>query len=283
MAVSRTSGLSLTNGQKSSQASAGAGVLASGGTITEYRGRRYHTFTSSGTFQVDYAPEGATFEYVALGGGAGGASGGSAGGGGAGGARMVVSSLTAGSYPVVVGAGGAVNTDGQNTTFYGDTGFGGGRGNTSGYQRSGLPGGCGGGGGGNGSSGGATEQGDTIATDVRNRGHGGGYGNGNGGAGGGGGGLEGGGGTSGQYGGPGGNGGSGWALDLYLEWSTATNTGHNDYYGGGGGGSGGNSQGAGGTGGGGTAYNNAVAQTGSGGGGGNGQGAGGLVLIRYVI
>ena len=196
---------------------------------------------------------------------------------------MVVSPLTAGSYPVVVGAGGAVNTDGQDTTFYGDTGFGGGRGNTNGYQRAGLPGGCGGGGGGNGSSGGATEQGDTIATDVRNRGHGGGYGNGNGGAGGGGGGLEGNGGSSGQYGGPGGPGGSGWALDLYLEWSTATNTGHNDYYGGGGGGSGGNAQGAGGAGGGGTAYTNAVAETGSGGGGGNGQGAGGLVLVRYVI
>ena len=122
MSVKRFSA-STVSGTASNAMTAGSGVIASGGTITEYRGRRYHTFTSSGTFNVDYAPAGATFEYAVLGGGAGGASGGSSGGGGAGGARMVVSPLAAASYPVVVGAGGTVNIDGVDTTFSGDTGF----------------------------------------------------------------------------------------------------------------------------------------------------------------
>jgi len=72
MAVTRMSASTVIESGRGTM-TGGAGVIATGGTVTEYRGKRYHTFTGSGTFEVVYAPAGVTMEYVVIGGGAGGA------------------------------------------------------------------------------------------------------------------------------------------------------------------------------------------------------------------
>jgi len=86
--------------------------MATGGTITTYGNYHIHTFNSSGTFATNVA---LTINYVVV--GAGGGNGGAdhgttwAGGGGAGGLQVGSSvSLAAGSYSVVVGAGGTGNS-----------------------------------------------------------------------------------------------------------------------------------------------------------------------------
>ena len=143
------------------------GGIATGGTVTTYSsgGTNYkvHKFTSSGTLTV---PSGLTLSNVtcvACAGGAGSGAYGNGGGGGGGGGggstgSYTISSITAGSYTITVGAGGAQHGTGGDTilpsTFQGDLGtthFNGGTlkgGNRGGYgsNAGGLTGGNGGGG-----------------------------------------------------------------------------------------------------------------------------------------
>jgi hypothetical protein len=139
---------------------------ALGGWVSQANGYWCHSFTSSGSFipltnlNVEYL--------VIAGGGGGGFSSGTENGGGAGGAggyrSSVVGELSGGgnlaesmlslnanqNYPIVVGAGGAPQASGTNSTFSSITSTGGGRGATNGA--SGDAGGSGGGGGGSGGS-----------------------------------------------------------------------------------------------------------------------------------
>jgi hypothetical protein len=126
-------------------------IVATGGTITTVSGRRFHTFTSNGSFDLSFTT-GATIEIMIIGaGGGGGAQ--SGGGGGAGNMLVVQIALTATSYSVSIGPGGAgaiIGTSGASNGA--DTTFGtfmsapgGGGGGT--YSISdGVNGGCGGGG-----------------------------------------------------------------------------------------------------------------------------------------
>jgi hypothetical protein len=137
-------------------------ALPTGGTITTSGNFRIHTFTSSSSLVV---PSGfsATAEYLVVAGGGGGG-GSTAGGGGAGGVIFQSGPMEPGTYPAVVGAGGTGgrianagapnNTNGQNTTFFGLTAIGGGRGysasNSAAPSSVAASGGSGGGGGGHG-------------------------------------------------------------------------------------------------------------------------------------
>jgi hypothetical protein len=156
-------------------------VAATGGTITTCGNDKIHTFTGPGTFTVTQAAACATNNIVShvivAGGGGGGSDRG--GGGGAGGFREVKSpitpytaspldgypsapnrvTVTAQSYPIVVGAGGAGGTtpapsspsgiSGSDSSFGGITGAGGGGGKNSNTGNA-LDGGSGGGGSGSG-------------------------------------------------------------------------------------------------------------------------------------
>ena len=304
-------------------------ITATGGTVTESGDYKIHTFTGDGCFVVSCAgnPIGSsTVDYLVVAGGGGGGGGGSpagsggAGGGGAGGFRessgaasgcytasplgACVSALpvSATTYPVTVGAGGADQpaneTDGNpgsNSVFSTITstgGGGGGRGRYCGSYFNGLNGGSGGGAGGGtpgmcGSASGGS--GNTPPVSPPQGNNGGGVGPACGvRAGGGGGGAI----TTGSSvpfcaaGGPGGNGAT-----------TSISASPTTYAGGGGGGTGvGDTVGTGGTGGGGSGQSNIVDGTagtantgGGGGGGGDASGFGndgsaggkGIVIIRY--
>jgi hypothetical protein len=90
---------------------------AVGGNITYSNGYWMHTFTGSGTFSSQQSLE---VDALVVAGGGGGGSGNRGGGGGAGGFRLLpATSLTAGSYPVLVGAGGS----GINSGVLGTQGF----------------------------------------------------------------------------------------------------------------------------------------------------------------
>jgi hypothetical protein len=99
-----------------------------GGTITNSGGYRIHTFTTDGTLIVPAGFSGAA-EVLVVGGGGGGGSG-RGGGGGAGGLLFNSNfTLTAGtSYTVTIGAGGAAETNGNNSVFGSIIANGGGRG-----------------------------------------------------------------------------------------------------------------------------------------------------------
>ncbi len=99
-----------------------------GGTITNSGGYRIHTFTTDGTLMVPAGFSGAA-EVLVVGGGGGGGSG-RGGGGGAGGLLFNSNfTLTAGtSYTVTIGAGGAAETNGNNSVFGSIIANGGGRG-----------------------------------------------------------------------------------------------------------------------------------------------------------
>jgi hypothetical protein len=262
---------------------------ASGGTETTYTGYKVHTFTSSGTFTVLSGTKEVQALIVA-GGGAGGSRLG--GGGGAGGMITTSTSLSAGAYSVVVGAGGAgtVNNTGQtggngsNSSFNGSTAIGGGGGgsgddNNDNAEDSGQAGGSGGGGAWTSGSGGSSTSGQGSsggAAYLRTDSHAGGGGGGKGGAGANG--------TSTN----GGNGGNGSTNDYQ--------TGSNQTYAGGGGGAvinGPYTRGSGGSGGGGQGGNGGsngdagTANTGGGAGGGwemstSPAGGSGIVIIRYA-
>ena len=147
-------------------------ITATGGTVTTSSDYKIHTFTGDGCFVVSCAgnPTGSnTVDYLVIaGGGGGGGANGGGGGGGAGGYRessgaasgcytasplgACVSALpvSATTYPVTVGGGGAGrpgNANGSNSVFSTITSAGGGK---AGCQTTGSDGGSGGGGSGNG-------------------------------------------------------------------------------------------------------------------------------------
>jgi hypothetical protein len=126
-------------------------IVATGGSVAVIGGRKYHTFTASGTFTI-VSGAGATIEVMAIGGGGGG---GVQSGGGGGAGTMIVATgvLSTTSYSVAVGVGGAggyigsaQGGDGGSSTFGSIlTALGGGGGGTYGIG-AGRNGGCGGGG-----------------------------------------------------------------------------------------------------------------------------------------
>lgn len=121
--------------------------IATGGSITNSGGYRYHIFNSSATFEITKA--GDVECYIIAGAGSGGADSGGAGGGGAGGVLVsTVPMVAIGSYPIVVGAGGggsqSAGNDGGVSTALSLSAVGGGGG--GGYPRNGRQGGSGGGG-----------------------------------------------------------------------------------------------------------------------------------------
>jgi len=133
----------------------------SGGTETTANigGQDYkvYTFTSSGTLTV--IGEGEVDALIVAGGGGGGRAdnqlnggpGGAGGGGGAGGLLQQSSvSLSEGSYSIVVGTGGAQNVNGGNSSAFGFTAIGGGKGGSSLPDGTAASGGSGGGEGGEG-------------------------------------------------------------------------------------------------------------------------------------
>ena len=300
-----TSGVDLA---ASTNESISGGVVSgsarpTGGTITTYSGYIVHTFLTAGNtnFVVQPGTSGTVDALIVAGGGGGG----SYGGGGAGGFRTKASqSVTAQTYTVTVGAGGAAGPnsgtsrfglDGGDSSVFGVTSTGGGGGGGNSYtspDNSGRDGGSGGGGGSDHSSVQVAGSGNTPSTSPSQGNNGGNgvtahprY------AGGGGGGAGGTGVNGSAY--DGGGGGAG-AQNNYR-------TGSNQFYAGGGGGAGldygGSSdtggQGGSGIGGNGGGQNNnssnptaPTANTGSGGGAyqnaGNTAGAAGIVVIRYA-
>ena len=146
--------------------------VATGGTTSEPGdGKKYHTFTSPGSFTVTSGDKTVTVQMV--GGGGGGSSGNGQWAGGGGGGGYVFSSVpvTIGPYPMVRGTGasrqsacGGNGNSGTNTTAFGLSAYGGGGGANQGVPGSGggysitgfpdlgsSPGDPGGGGGGDGS------------------------------------------------------------------------------------------------------------------------------------
>jgi hypothetical protein len=247
---------------------------ASGGNRVDNDGTYwYHTFTSSGTFTPQTS---LSCDVLQIAGGGGG----QAGGGGAGGLAYTSSnSLSATNYTVTIGAGGANDASGVNSSFGALTAAVGGGGG-SGWGTVGKNGGSGGGGG---SVSGTTVNGGTGTSGQGN----------NGGSGvseraGGGGGAS----AVGSNGVGGGSGGAGGAgSSAYSSWASATTTGVSGAYAGGGGGGANGTGGAGGSGGGGTGSNASptagTVNTGGGGGGAYnaaGQpGGSGIVIIRYAV
>lgn len=276
---------------------------ATGGNIVVTDGSYwYHAFTTTGTFTPSTA---LTADILCVAGGGGGgyiSPNGFHGGGGAGGLLGFSSqSLTSSVYSVVVGAGGNINTSGNNSKFGTLTSaVGGGAGGQ--YQVLASTGGSGGGG--------AEGSGWTDGA-VGTSGQGNSGGNGAGGSTNGGGGGGGAGGAGSNASGSGGNGGIGATYTTTVGGSagpysfinamaTATGTGQlvsgNYYYAGGGGGSAdASAPGTGGSGGGGVGadYNTSpggrgLANTGSGGGGGagnqtGGNGGSGIIIVRYAV
>jgi len=279
--------------------------LPTGGTITTANGFYIHTFTSSNTFVV---PTGftATANVLIVAGGGGGGYDVGAGGGAGGLIYQDATSLTVGSYSLVIGSGGAGavsgsdparrGSNGSNTTGFGYTaiggGGGGGWGSTGNVYGSGASGGSGGGTtsnlttGGSGTSG----QGNAGGTAANNTSNVNDYSGASGGGG---------------AGGAGGNGtGSGWSLNstsygyggvgVYYSQFASVGGSPSGWFAGGGGSSSDNGTftGAGGNGGGanGNAYSGTTNTGGGGGGGGlngasqnGGSGGSGIVIVRYQL
>lgn len=252
---------------------------AVGGNITYSNGYWVHTFNGSGTFATQQALE---VDTLVVGGG-GGTGFHIPGGGGAGGFLTNTTTVSAGSYPVLVGAGGAgsLTVSGINGAQGGPSSFntsfalGGGYGGTRGLTP--ATGGNGGSGGGGGGGGSGNPLGGGLGTAGQGNNGGSGFTFADGRAAGGGGGGATAAGSNGSFG-VGGNGGAG-AL-----WNGS-------YYAGGGGGSSANTAGTGGIGGGGNGSlftpgvspQNGAANTGGGAGGGEdgASGGSGIVIIRY--
>jgi hypothetical protein len=138
-------------------------IEATGGTVTTSGDYKIHTFTGPGSFIVSKAPAAptATVDYLVVGGGGGGSPGGGSGGAGGGGYRESKGNtgpytasplatptgilVTATTYPITVGGGGTVTTNGNPSTFSTITSAGGG---AAGYRSTGGSNGGSGGGGG---------------------------------------------------------------------------------------------------------------------------------------
>lgn len=120
-----------------------------GGTTSTLGGYKYHFFSTTGEFNVTDLPvAGATVSVLIVAGGGGGgnwSSGQQAGGGGAGGLLEVNNiSLTVQSYTIMVGGGGAQNSQGANSSAFSYVAIGGGAGNVQGTTSVGGNGGSGG-------------------------------------------------------------------------------------------------------------------------------------------
>jgi hypothetical protein len=266
------SGINMLSGSTASlygiQTAPAWAAKATGGTITSDVSYTYHTFTSSGTFTP---LQNLTCDYLIVAGGGGGGNG----GGGAGGYReFTAQSFTSGvGYSAVVGAGGAAQAKGSNSSFNSNPATGGGKSNAStGYGESG-----GSGGGDSGLTGGAGNEGGYTPVE--------GYAGAS---------------TSGSSTSMGGGGGAG-AVGSAGSGSTggaggtgrySTISGSSVARGGGGGGAGASGSGDGGVGGGGNAERGGsggsagAVNTGGGGGGGyyisSGAGGSGIVIVRYA-
>lgn len=126
-------------------------IIATGGTVSELDGFKYHAFTSSGNFVMTANPNNDFLDLlVVAGGGSGGY--GNGGGGGAGGYLSYSEQpLDIGSHLITVGAGGVGSsspTNGSDSSLLLHTSIGGGRGgshSTSPRSLQGFPGGSGGG------------------------------------------------------------------------------------------------------------------------------------------
>ena len=149
--VDATKGWLYTN--EHNVANLGFFTAATGGTVTTSGDHKIHAFTGDGCFVVSQASPAGVDYLVVAGGGGGGAD--RAGGGGAGGFRTASSfPISAQTYPITVGGGGAAGTypnptpgtAGSNSVFSSITSAGGGTGAASGSA--GGNGGSGGGGGG---------------------------------------------------------------------------------------------------------------------------------------
>ena len=123
-------------------------ALSGGNSVAVTAGGIVHTFTQSGTLSVSGS---GTVELLAVGGGGGGGSTNNAllvaGGGGAGGLVHIASvPVSAGSYSITIGAGGAVGANGGDTLALGVIAYGGGAGADGNTSTHGAAGGSGGGG-----------------------------------------------------------------------------------------------------------------------------------------
>jgi hypothetical protein len=149
--ITTSNAMTISNANASIVMPGASGAVATGGTITYEYGRKFHTFTTDGTFTVTDTG-GVTFEIMVLAGGGGGGCQ-SGGGGGAGGMLIFENSLSNTSYSVVVGGGGDGGVFGVVPGYLGfdstfgtiATAYGGGGGGTYGVSV-GRDGGCGGGG-----------------------------------------------------------------------------------------------------------------------------------------
>ncbi len=118
-------------------------MTATGGTVTTDGDYKVHTFNSSGNFQVLTNPDNEAVEYLIVAGGGGSAASDNAGGNGGGGAGGLLNAsnmvVLVGTYPFVIGAGGAAGsgsggafgTRGSDSTALGLTAIGGGAGKAS--------------------------------------------------------------------------------------------------------------------------------------------------------
>lgn len=327
MAVTRASQTGIHSYQRSTRMSGSSAPVATGGTEATSGGYRYHTFTSNGNLVVTGA---GVVELLMVAGGGGGGRGnnqptetyGEAGGGGGGAGGLVWAekvAVSVGTYPIVIGSGGAGSTadlspgaTGQDSTALGLTAKGGGGGgtygNSAGTTGNGQDGGSSGGAGGTNYF---TQRGlgvpGLVVAQPYQFGNAGGAANNA---------ISNAGGSSSFRDGGGGGGAATRGGDATLStvnavapgaggdglefsaWATATSTGDGGYYAGGGGGGdrGGQGGGAGGAGGGaaggsvGTAGGNGDTNTGGGGGGSGssdnvngGSGGSGIVIVRYAV
>ena len=148
-----------------SNATGNPNLVATGGTVTTCGNFKIHTFTGPGTFtvsQVSITAAENTVGYQVVGGGGGANNGGGGGGGFREGRNAPIDNfaasplvanaptnavtVTATSFPIIVGAGGAINTAGAVSTFSTITSAGGGEGGSGDTSDAGGTGGSGGGG-----------------------------------------------------------------------------------------------------------------------------------------
>lgn len=149
--MTTSNAITISNANASIVMPAASGAVATGGVITYEYGRKFHTFTTDGTFTITNTG-GVTFEIMVLAGGGGGGCQ-SGGGGGAGGMVIFENSLSNTSYSVTIGLGGDGGVFGVVPGYLGGdttfgtiaTAYGGGGGGTYGIS-AGRDGGCGGGG-----------------------------------------------------------------------------------------------------------------------------------------
>ena len=168
-----TSNVDYVTGLAPNLSTTGTYAAPTGGTITTVAGQRIHTFTSVGTTSITFlVPVTVQVLVVAGGGGGGGVATLNLGGGGGGAGEYYYSasySIAAGTYTVVVGAGGTAGLttgadggDGGISVFGSLSANGGGGGSSGGTGNNGRPGGSGGGSGRSGAA--ATVGGASIKT-----------------------------------------------------------------------------------------------------------------------